>query len=151
MAANEVEEFKYRILNNQVVCYDKIHASSTIGRVDETFAYSFVEYNPDYNEFRKAANKEIEAVKNTEGLRLNEDSKRLDTIHFTTLPWMKITGLSHPRNYKYNDSIPKISFGSYFQEKYIKKISIAIHAHHALMDGFHVAKFLNIFQNLMNK
>ncbi len=151
MAANEVEEFRYRIEDNNLVCYDKIHASSTIGRDDETFAYSFIEFDNDYEQFKVNAKKEIEAVKNSTGLRLNEDAKRIDTIHFTALPWMKITGLSHPRNFKYNDSVPKISFGSYFRTKYGKNMSVAIHANHALVDGYHVAKFVKIFQELMNQ
>jgi chloramphenicol O-acetyltransferase type A len=151
MAANEVEEFRYRIEDEQVVCYDKINASSTIGRDDETFGYSFIEFSKDYKQFKENARKEIEEIKNSTGLRLNEEAKRIDTIHFTTLPWIKITGLSHPRNFKYNDSVPKISFGSYYHTKYGKNMSVAIHANHALVDGFHVAKFVKIFQELMNQ
>ena len=151
MAANEVEEFRYRIENNQVCCYDKIHASSTIGRDDETFAYSFIGFDTDYTQFLENAKKEIEEVENSTGLRLDEDSKRNDVIHFTALPWLKITGLSHPRNFKYNDSVPKISFGSYFATENGKKMSLAIHANHALVDGYHVAKFVKTFQELMNQ
>lgn len=150
MAANEIEEFRYRMEDDQVVCYDKIHASSTIGRDDETFGYSFIEFSTDYEQFKRSAKKEIDEVRNSTGLRLNDDGKRIDTIHFTALPWMKISGLSHPRNYKYNDSVPKISFGSYFETKYGKNMSVAVHANHALMDGYHVAKFIKLFQDLMN-
>ena len=41
IAANLIEEFRYRLDNNQLVLFDKIHASPTIGREDETFAFSF--------------------------------------------------------------------------------------------------------------
>ena len=33
-AANEVEAFRYRIENGQVYCYDRVHASATLGRTD---------------------------------------------------------------------------------------------------------------------
>ena len=36
-AVNRIEAFRYRIENGEVVCYDRIHASPTIGREDGSF------------------------------------------------------------------------------------------------------------------
>ena len=151
VAVNAIEEFRYRLEDDKIICFDKIHASSTIGRDDETFAYSFIEYSADFEQFTIDANKEIEAVKHSTGLRLNEDSRRIDTIHYTSLPWFKLYGLSHPRNFKYRDSVPKISFGKYISEGNRKKMSIGIHAHHGLMDGYHIGKYMEVFQDIMNQ
>lgn len=151
MAVNMIEEFRYRLEGDKIVCFDEIHASSTIGRDDNTFAYSFIRYSADFEQFVKSANNEIEAVKSSAGLRLNEDSKRIDTIHYTSLPWFKLTGMSHPRNFRYKDSVPKISFGKCSDENGRNKMSIAIHAHHGLMDGYHIGKYLDLFQKLMNE
>lgn len=150
-AVNEIEEFRYRLENDEIVCFDMIHASSTIGRNDETFAYSFLPYSIDFEEFVLNAEKEIDEVKNSSGIRLNSDGRRIDTIHYTTLPWLKITGLSHPRNFKFKDSVPKISFGKIFTEGGRKKMSVGIHAHHGLMDGYHIGKYIKLFQNLMDE
>lgn len=43
-AVNRIEAFRYRIENGEVVCYDRIHASPTIGREDGSFGYGFFEY-----------------------------------------------------------------------------------------------------------
>lgn len=43
-AVNEVEEFRYRIIDNIPVCFDRIHVGTTIGREDGTFGFGFFEY-----------------------------------------------------------------------------------------------------------
>ena len=50
-AVNRIEAFRYRIENGEVVCYDRIHASPTIGREDGSFGYGFFEYFSDLHEF----------------------------------------------------------------------------------------------------
>ena len=107
IAINMIEEFKYRIKDNEVILFDKINAASTIGRDDESFGYSFIEYNPDFEKFNLTASIEIERVKNSTGLSQNENSWRLDVVHYSTLPWTKFTGLTHARNFKFKDSAPK--------------------------------------------
>ena len=46
-AVNEVEEFRYRIIDNTPVCFDRIHVGTTIGREDGTFGFGFFKYTPD--------------------------------------------------------------------------------------------------------
>ena len=54
---NETEAFKLRIEGEQVVKYDLIHVSSTIGREDGTFGFGFFEYNADLEVFIQNAEK----------------------------------------------------------------------------------------------
>jgi chloramphenicol O-acetyltransferase type A len=35
----------------------------------------------------------------------------MTTIHFSAIPWLNFTSLSHARSYTFPDSSPKISFG----------------------------------------
>lgn len=151
IAVNKIEEFRYRINNENVVIYDAIHASSTIGRKDGTFAFSFVEYNSDFGQFDHNLKKEIEAVQNSKGLRFDGGSIRNDIIHYSSLPWSKFTGLTHARHFKTVDSVPKITFGKIFERSGTSIMNISINAHHGLVDGLHVSKFLDLFQELMNE
>ncbi len=149
-AVNKLPEFKYRILNNEVVVCEQVHSAATIARPDGTFAFSFAEFDTDFSIFQKSLKKEIEEVQNSSGLRFNEDAKRLDTIHISSFPWHKLTGLTHSRNFKHPDSVPKITFGKMYSQDNKYKLPIAINVHHGLMDGFHVAKFLEVFQELLD-
>ena len=75
---------------------------------------------------------------------------RKDVIHYSSVPWFKFTGLTHARNFKYKDSVPKITFGKFDQIGNKKILNIAINGHHGLMDGYHVGKYLKTLQELLN-
>jgi len=149
-AANSLEEFKYRIIGKEVFICNEIHAAATIAREDGTFAFSFTEFNPDFTIFHDSLSSEIDSVQNSTGLRFNEDAKRIDGMHISSFPWHKLTGLTHSRDLKRKDSVPKITFGKTYVQDSAMKLPIAINVHHALMDGFHVAQFLDRFQELLD-
>lgn len=150
-AVNSVEELRSRVVDEKVVVYEMVHASSTIAREDETFAFSFVKYSEDFNRFEKALKREIKEVQNSTGLRLSEGAIRHDVIHYSSAPWFKFTGLSHARSFTLPDSSPKITFGKIFTKDNHKLMPVSINAHHGLVDGIHVAKYLELFQQLMNE
>lgn len=60
---NATTAFKLRIENGEVVEYDKINISPTIGREDGTFGFGFFEYDTDLSLFIENAEKEIHRVK----------------------------------------------------------------------------------------
>lgn len=150
-AANQVENFRYRIEDGKVFCYDVVHASATIGREDGTFGFSFIEYIADFQTFTQSANAEIAAVQQTTGLRFNDDARRIDCIHYSAVPWLRFTSLTHARSFTYRDSAPKISFGKYHQESDKMSLPVAIYVNHALMDAYHVGQFVEKFQHFLNE
>jgi chloramphenicol O-acetyltransferase type A len=148
MAANEIENFRYRIEDNDVIIYDKVNASPTINRPDGTFGFSYMDYDPSFEIFAPAAQKEIEKVQQAKGLIPALTSENV--IHYSTLPWINFTSLSHARAFAYKNSIPKISFGKMHEENGRQMMSMSVHANHALMDGYHVGLYIERFQELMN-
>ncbi|MBD2768062.1 chloramphenicol acetyltransferase [Hymenobacter sp. BT664] len=146
-AANQVEAFRYRIENGQVYQYDRVHASATIGREDHTFGFSFIEQQDELTSFVRAAAEEIEAVRTGEGLRLTETTGRPDVIHFSALPWVRFSGLTHARSFGRPDSVPKISFGQTYLERGATLLPVSVNMHHGLADGYHVGQFLSVFQD----
>lgn len=149
-AVNSVENFKYRISEGKIYINDCIDASATIGREDGTFGFSLIEYNPDFKIFEKNALAEIERIQNTTGLftrSFNDDN----LIHFSAIPWLNFTSLSHARSYTFPDSCPKISFGKMITSESGKRtIAMSVHVHHGLMDGLHVGEFVDCFQEQMD-
>jgi chloramphenicol O-acetyltransferase type A len=150
-AVNAIENFKYRISGDQIYVHDRVDASATIGREDGTFGFSLIEYHPDFKIFERTALAEIERIQNTTGLftrSFDEDN----LIHFSAIPWLNFTSLSHARSYTFPDSCPKISFGKMITLDNGKKtMAMSVHVHHGLMDGLHVGQFIDHFQELMNK
>ena len=147
-SANSIEAFKYRISDNEIYIYDKVNASPTINRPNGTFGFSYIDFYENFIEFKEKAEIEIERVKNSKGLIPAISGENV--IHYSSLPWINFKSISHARNYSFKDSCPKISFGKMVEIDNKKIMSVSVHVHHALMDGFDVSRFIDKFQNLMN-
>lgn len=148
VAANETENFRYRIIDNQVYLFDHVHASPTINRPNGTFGFGYMDYKSNEDDFYAEALKEIERVQKSTDLMPAVSGENV--IHFSALPWIDFSSLSHARNFAFPDSSPKISFGKVTEHEGVKTMPVSVHAHHGLMDGYHVGMFLTRFQELMN-
>ncbi|MDR0797447.1 MAG: chloramphenicol acetyltransferase [Nitrososphaerota archaeon] len=151
-AANLIENFRYRIIDKDIWLFDRIHASTTVGRPDGTFGFALFEYTDEFNVFQKNADKQIAIVQKTQGLLAdNDDARRFDVIHYTTLPWFSFTSFRHEKNFRHKESIPKIAFGKFSEREGKKWLTVSVNANHGLMDGYHIGKYLELFQAGLNK
>jgi chloramphenicol O-acetyltransferase type A len=149
VAVNKIENFRYRIHDEKVFIYDKINVSSTILRDDKTFGFSEIEYNENLNAFIENYNTEATRVKNTSGLFTREYNENI--VHFSALPWINFTSISHSRSFTFPDSCPKFSFGKMTTDNDKKFMSMSVHVHHGLVDGYHLGLFFEEFERLMNE
>lgn len=151
VAVNSIESFRYRIADDKIYLNDRIDASATIGRPDGTFGFSLIEYDRSFDVFEATALAEIERIQSTTGIftRTFEDD---NVVHFSAIPWVNFTSLSHARIYTLPDSCPKISFGKMMlSETGTRTMSMSVHVHHGLMDGMHLGQFVDCFQEIMNQ
>lgn len=147
LAANQTEPFRYRISQDEVWVYDRINASPTINRPDGTFGFAYIDFFEDFQMFKVAAQHEIARVQSTNGL--DPSGSGVNVIHFSSVPWLDFTQISHARSFGFKDSCPKITFGKMTEEGGKRTMPVSIHAHHALMDGLHVGQFVERFQQLL--
>ncbi len=147
--ANEMEEFKLRILDEKVIVFDKINCGSTIFNEDETFSFCYFDLTDSLREFEETGKQNIETQLKSKSFepKINE----LDLIHYSVIPWTAFSSIKHSRKFAQPNSIPKIAFGKYFTENHVMKMPISIEVNHALMDGFHVGKYLDTLQNRINE
>ncbi|HMK06434.1 MAG TPA: chloramphenicol acetyltransferase [Flavobacterium sp.] len=151
MAVNAIEALRYRIEDDKIFVYERIDGSATISREDGSFGFSLIEYDPDFEVFSKAALREMERVKNTPGL-FTRSFEQDNLIHFSAIPWVNFTALTHARNFTFADSCPKISFGKMtIQENGKRVMPMAIFVHHGLADGFQIGQLVDCFQEIMNR
>jgi len=148
-AANIIEPFRYRINEEQVWVYDTVNASPTINRPDGSFGFSYMDYHPSFETFQQFAKKEIERVQASKGLVPAVSGENV--IHYSSIPWINFTGLSHARSFSFKDSCPKISFGKMTGDKGPRSMPMSVHVHHALMDGYHAGQYIDLFQQFMNE
>ncbi|MGC4041046.1 MAG: chloramphenicol acetyltransferase [Flavobacterium sp.] len=149
VAVNSTLAFRYRIIEDEVYVFDAIDASATILREDKTFGFSLMEYSQNLDEFAEITKKEIARIQQTTGLITRDFS--INLIHFSALPWVNFTSYSHARSFTFPDSCPKVSFGKMMDVDGKKTMQMAVHVHHALVDGYDVGLFISRFEELMNE
>ncbi|MGL5318097.1 MAG: CatA-like O-acetyltransferase, partial [Bacteroidales bacterium] len=150
-AVNQCDPLRLRIVDGEVYRFHKINVSPSIGKQDGTFAFGFMNYNDDFNLFSAHMKEEISRIRQVEGMNLTEDAQREDTIHFSALPWVKFTSLSHARFLKGEESVPKISTGKIHEKEGRLWMPLSIHVHHSLVDGKDVAEFTETLQTILNQ
>lgn len=150
-AVNRVDELKMRILDGQVVLYDTVHAGTTIGRADGTFGFAYIPFSEDFHTFNEVLQQEIEEVRNSTGLRMNNGELGKDLIRHSTIPWNSFSALLHPTPLDKTESVPKITFGKFSIRDQRKFLPVSVEAHHGLADGVHLSNYFGEFQELLNR
>lgn len=142
-AINAVENLRYRIIDNETIEFETIHASATIMREDKTFGFSFIEFDEDLSIFINHFEKERDRILNSSDLFPPRNGQ--DCIHCSVMPWFNFQGHKEPVSGKM-DSVPKLAFSKVEQNR----MNVAISANHALVDGYHIGLFAEKFQFNLN-
>lgn len=146
-AANEIEPFRYRLRQGKVVVHEVVHGGTTVMLPNENFTLAYFEYDEHFGKFIVAADRLVKAAVSGDGAF--RPNTRDDMIHCTTLPWVSFTSFSHARNWKTEDSVPKIAFGKFTQSGDQTFMPFSVEVHHALMDGLHVGRYVNRVQEML--
>ena len=146
-AINEVDNFRYRLVDKKVIDYTTIHASATIMRENKTFGFSFIDYNENLEVFIDNFEKEKARVQNSDDLYPPINGQ--DCIHCSVLPWFQFTGHKEPSSGNI-ESVPQIAFSKAYEEQDKMLMNVSVHANHALIDGYHVGLFVEKFQFYLN-
>jgi chloramphenicol O-acetyltransferase type A len=146
-AANAVEEFRYRMQDEKVICYDTVDPGCTIFLDDETFRYGYFFYREDLATFHEEGLKIIATMKTDP--EFDPKTHKDNIIYYSVLPWLSFTSLEHPKMFNKPDSIPRIVFGKYFQDNNRRLMPVSVQVNHALMDGYHTSKYFQLFQEMI--
>lgn len=149
-AANEVEAFRYRIVDDRPVLFSRIHLSPTVARPDETFAIAFLPFLDEFEPFREIALPILEAARLSRGFKLDAANRRIDLIHFSTLPWFRFSALTHARHMGHTESEPKITLGRFGERDGELWLPVSVTVHHGLVDGLHISYFLRRLEALLS-
>jgi chloramphenicol O-acetyltransferase type A len=147
VAAQQVENFRTRIVDGAAWIFDEIDGGSAVGRPNGTIGFAYYPYCAGIEEFVQEASVEVERVRQRNDL---ERRPEVNLIRYSTLPWLDFTSLSHARDMSKEDSAPRITFGKMTEADGRRTMPVSIHVHHALADGLHVAQFVEQFQKMLD-
>ena len=168
--ANNIENFRYRLQGDDVIAYETIHVSNVFMRANKLFSFGYVEYKNDFwqhcGDFKVKQAQAEHAAK----IALDQESAQANTLHFSALPWLNFSSMSHARTFDKHDSCPKISIGKFTvhppeinthiqdtpnkpsADKANSKITLpfSVHVHHAFVDGYHMGLYIDAIQNMLD-
>jgi chloramphenicol O-acetyltransferase len=145
-AANQVPAFKQRIRGQQVIEHEIVHADYTVPKGEESFGIRVVEYSNSFAEFHRRANSDHLSSWVEPG---NSTSENDHLIFMSCMPWIQFNHVVQPIDRK-SGSIPRIAWGKFHTENSRTLMPISIQTHHSLVDGIHVARFLDALQTFID-
>ena len=150
-AVNNHNEFKTSFdENGNLGFFDKMIPCYTIFHKDtETFSNLWTDYFEQYNDFCNAYENDIKQYGNLHGMVIKPDMPA-NNFPISMVPWTTFEGFNLNLQNGYNYLLPIFTMGKYYKEndKYIMPISVQVH--HAVCDGFHLCRFINELQELIN-
>jgi chloramphenicol O-acetyltransferase type A len=147
VAAHGVENFRTRIVGGIVWRYEQIHGGSAVGRPNGTIGLGHYQFRERISEFVPEAAIELDRVRQRNDI---ERYPEANLIRYSVLPWFDFTSISHARDFSREDSAPRITFGKITEADGRCTMPVSIHVHHALVDGLHVAQFVEKFQHALD-
>lgn len=149
ISANAIREFRLRLFEGILVEFDVIEATQTILQPDETFSFCYFEAKPDLEEFVNAGR---DAVREYTARRtFDVETDRVDLVYYSVIPWFSFTSFKHASRFDADQTVPRIVFGKHFESGERRKMPVSVEVNHAIMDGIHVAKYLERFQNELDR
>jgi chloramphenicol O-acetyltransferase type A len=141
---NEIREFRIRLKGDQLVEFEKIHATMTIAQPDETFSFCYFEMKDNVFEFNEAGRTAVEKYTNLKTFAVERE--RVDLIYSSVIPWVSFTSFKHAGRLNNKFTIPRMVWGRMFDDAGRKKMPHSVEVHHAIADGFHVGKYFVALQ-----
>jgi chloramphenicol O-acetyltransferase type A len=141
---SQIDNFRYRIFDNEIRHYEKTQAGSTILLDDKTFGFCYFDMEDHLFEFVRKGEMAIAKFKANPGFDPRDGDRNM--IFYSIIPWVSFTSFQHARKEEENDSIPRIVFGKYFNQNSRYLMPVSVEVHHAIVDGYHVGQYFELLQ-----
>lgn len=149
---NNHSEFRTAFnMDGELGVFDEMIPCYTVFNQDtETFTNIWTEYSDDYDTFCKSYKKDIELFSSAKGMIAKPN---LPTNHFpvSMIPWTTFEGFNLNLQKGYNYLLPIFTMGKYSEVNGQYLMPLAIQIHHAVCDGFHICRFVNELQKLIEE
>ncbi|AKB41223.1 CatA-like O-acetyltransferase [Methanosarcina mazei] len=145
--ANEIEEFRYRFLDGEVVLYESIDTSFTyLDKETELFKVVNVPIQNTIEKFVQLATATAENQKEHFTGPVGND-----VYQFSALPWITFTHISHTDFGNREKAQPIFDWGRYHEREGRLIMPFVVQVLHAFVDGIHIGKLADRLQKYMDK
>ena len=145
--ANEIDEFRMRIENDEPVIYDELSLSFTYLNKNTNLMKNVVADNDvDVFAFNQKAKDVIEMqdVYFTGALGNG-------IYQFSSIPWISYTHVSHTFSGNKDYAVPVFDFGKFYEKNGRMVMPFSIEVHHAFIDGYHIGLLVEKLQRTLDE
>jgi chloramphenicol O-acetyltransferase type A len=141
-AVLQVENFRYRVLDGEVIRIARLVPSYTVVNGQGNLNFAQFEWSDDVREFAArsvAARIEAEAqdaLNDKHTTKSPRDAK--DQVFVTCMPWLDFTSLQHPMASLAAPDIPSLAWGRFGDGPRGLQLPFSVQAHHGFVDGYHI-------------
>jgi len=139
----KVENFRYRVLDGEVLRIDRLRPSFTVTNANDDVNFAQFAWSDDLREF--VARGQAARVEASAMTALNPVYKAMtprecrDQVFITCIPWLDFTSIQHPTAALDNPDIPSIAWGKFRDAPGGRlQLPFSVQAHHGFVDGFHI-------------
>ena len=130
-ALQPLEDFHYRLVDGEIVCYEVIHPSLTYPAADGLFSFVDLTYDPDVDRFNDRARELLPSA--DEPARL-APSDHDNAVYFTAIPGVPFTSFAHASDDPTN-AAPRVAFGRFVRQGDSLRVPVGIQVNHLFIDG----------------
>ena len=145
--ANDIDAFRYRFVDGQIVLCDKIDTAFTyLNQETELFKVVNVPMIDDLKEYCEFAETIAKEQKEYFTGPLGND-----VFQCSPMPWVTYTHISHTNSGKKDNATPLFDWGKFYEKNGKIVIPISVQAHHSFVDGIHIGKFVDKLQRFFDR
>lgn len=148
-AANAVPELRQRIVvrdgEEWIEEHAQVHSTCTIATEEGGFVFCPFPHNPDRAAFLDALTPSIQAAQ-ARGTLMPQGPLPDNLLYLSTVPWVDLSGVEHASTGDPLDCVPRIIWGRVEGGS----VGVCVTAHHALVDGRHIGRFLQELERRVN-
>ena len=148
---NEMPQFRTALTDKGLGIYDELHPMYTLfNKQNEKFSGIWAYNNPVYAEFLKAYEQDVEQYGECVSYTPKPNTPE-NSFNISMAPWVNFTSL----NYNVYDEgkflLPIFTMGKFREQDGKRLLPLAIQVHHAVCDGYHVGRFVELLQQKIER
>jgi chloramphenicol O-acetyltransferase type A len=143
---NDFEEFRTHLSPGGVGIFDRMSPSYTVFNPDHhNFSCIWTEFCPDYPEFLERYREDGEKYRFSRRFAPKE-GKPDNTFDVSMIPWLTFSAFHIQVHDSGTYLLPIFTMGKTFERDGRTLLPLSIQVHHAVCDGYHVARFTDTLQ-----
>ncbi|MCC2974850.1 CatA-like O-acetyltransferase [Massilia sp. IC2-476] len=139
----KVENFRYRILDGEVIRIERLIPSFTVVNLHNDLNFAQFDWADDLREFVARGVAAREEAGNMAALNMEYAARTplqaKEQVFITCIPWLAFTSIQHPSASLAQPDIPSFAWGKYRDLPGDRlELPFSVQAHHGFVDGFHI-------------